>query len=109
MKAIVTRLMPDQQREKVAAAKSRGMVLFIAGRFQVDYTFNLGQMHEITICQNSHFDNDDLANLCRLVRRGMVCIGPLIQDVVPPTEAKRIYDTLRDTPNKLFGTVFDWK
>ena len=22
---------------------------------------------------------------------------------------KRIYDVLRDTPNKLFGTVFDWQ
>jgi 2-desacetyl-2-hydroxyethyl bacteriochlorophyllide A dehydrogenase len=90
------------------AAASRGTVLFIAGRFKLEYTFNLGQMREITIKQNSHFDNDDLANVCRLVARGMLCIGPLIQDVVPVSEAKRIYDTLRDEPNKLRGTVFDW-
>ena len=54
------------------------------------------------------FNRDDLRNLCRLVSRGLVQIGPLIRDVVPVSEAKRIYDTLRDTPNKLFGTVFIW-
>lgn len=92
----------------IAAARWRGRILLVAGRFQVNYTFNLGRGCEITIKQNSHFDNDDLANLCRLVARGLVKIGPLIQDVVPVTEAARIYDTLRDEPNKLLGTVFAW-
>jgi 2-desacetyl-2-hydroxyethyl bacteriochlorophyllide A dehydrogenase len=92
----------------IAAAKTRGTVLFIAGRFEVNYNFNVGQGHEITIKQNSHFDNDDLANLCRLVARGMVKIGPLIQEVAPASDAKRIYDLLRDTPNQLFGTVYQW-
>ena len=93
----------------IAAARPRGVVLFIAGRFRVDYDFNLGQGHEITIRQNSHFDQDDLENLCRLVYRGMVKIAPLIQEVVPVSQAKRIYDTLRDAPSKLFGTVFNWR
>ena len=44
-----------------------------------------------------------------LVARGLVKIGPVLQDVVPAAEAKRIHDTLRDEPGKLFGTVFDWK
>jgi 2-desacetyl-2-hydroxyethyl bacteriochlorophyllide A dehydrogenase len=92
----------------IRAAAWRGTVLFIAGRFRVDYTFNLGQGREITIKQNSHFDNDDLANVCRLVARGMLRIAPLIRDVVPAAEAKRIYDTLRDEPGKLQGTVFMW-
>ena len=48
----------------------------------------------------------ELANLCRLVARGMAEVGPLIRDVV--AEAKRICDTLRDEPNKLRGTVFAW-
>ena len=60
------------------------------------------------IKQNSHFDNDDLANLCRLVARGMVKIEPLVQDIVPVSHAQHIYDTLRDEPSKLFGTIFDW-
>ena len=88
--------------------RHQGRVLFIAGRFDVRYTFNLGQGREITIKQNSHFDRDDLENVCRLVRRGQVRIGPLIRDVVPVDEAKRVYDTLRDRPQELLGTVFTW-
>ena len=92
----------------IKAARHRGRILFIAGRFKVEYTFNQGQGREITIKQNSHFDNDDLAGICRLVARGMVHIRPLIRDIVPVTEAAGIYDTLRDEPGKLLGTVFDW-
>jgi 2-desacetyl-2-hydroxyethyl bacteriochlorophyllide A dehydrogenase len=93
----------------IAAARTRGTVLFIAGRFEVTYTFNVGQGREITLKQNSHFDNDDLANVCRLAARGTLCIAPLIQDVVPAEEAGRIYDLLRDAPHQLFGTVFTWQ
>ncbi len=92
----------------IQAAKSRGTVLFIAGRFKVDYEFNQGQIHEIVIKQNSHFDRDDLENLCRLVARGMVNIEPLIQDVVELDKSYEIYDKLRDNPGELYGTVFDW-
>jgi len=92
----------------LSAARERGRVLFIAGREQVTYTFNLVQWHELTIRQNSHFDRDDLGNFCRLVERGLVVVAPLIRDVVPVTEAKRIYDMLRDDPGKLLGTVFAW-
>ena len=92
----------------ISATKDRGTVLFIAGRFKVEYTFNNAQFHEINIKQNSHFSNDDLANVCRLTARKILRIEPLIQDVVPVTEAKKIYDMLRDTPNKLLGTVFKW-
>ena len=93
----------------IRALKSRGRLLLIAGRFHVNYTFNLGQAHEITIRQNTGYDRDDLANLCRLIRRGMVDITPLLQDVVPVTEARRVYDTLRDAPHELSGTVFIWE
>ena len=92
----------------LSAARERGRVLFIAGRDQVSYTFNLVQWHELTVKQNSHFGRDDLENLCRLVARGLVTIAPLIHEVVPVAEAKRIYDTLRDEPSKLLGTVFEW-
>ncbi len=88
------------------ALKSRGRLLLIAGRFNVTYTFNLGQAREITIRQNTGYDRDDLSHLCRLVRRRWVDIALLLQDVVPVTAAKRIYDTLRDDPHALSGTVF---
>jgi len=74
----------------------------------VTYTFNLAQGREITFKQNSHFDKGDLAELCRLVERGLVRIGPLIREVVCVEEAPRIYDTLRDAPSQLLGTVFFW-
>jgi len=99
---------PGMEDDLISAARHRGRVLLIAGRDKVTYNFNRGQGHEIVIKQNSHFNRDDLQNLCRLVSRGLVQIGPLIRDVVPVSEAKRIYDTLRDTPNELLGTVFIW-
>ena len=46
-------------------------------------------------------------NLCRLPRSaGQIDLSSLLQDVVAAEEAKRIYDTLRDRPNDLLGTVF---
>ena len=99
---------PGMEDRLIAAARRRGQVLLIAGRAQVAYTFNLGQGREITLKQNSHFDASDLDNLCRLVQRGMVRLGPLVRDVAPVAEAARIYDTLRDRPNELLGTVFVW-
>ncbi len=99
---------PGMEDQLISAVRRRGRVIFIAGRGKVTYTFNLGQGQEIQLKQNSHFDRDDLQNLCRLVDRGMVKIAPLIRDVVPVSEAKRIYDTLRDTPTELLGTVFVW-
>ena len=99
---------PGMEDQMISAVRRRGRVIFIAGRGKVTYTFNLGQGQEIQLKQNSHFDRDDLANLCRLVDRGAVKIAPLIRDVVPVSEAKRIYDTLRDNPTELLGTVFVW-
>ncbi len=99
---------PGMEDQLIDAVRRQGRVLLIAGRFKVSYTFNLAQRHEVAIKINSHFDRDDLANLCRLVQRGMVRIGPLIRNVVSVNEAARIYDTLRDRPSELLGTVFVW-
>jgi len=99
---------PGMEDSLLTAARRRGRVLFIAGRFKINYTFNLGQDREITIKQNSHFDRSDLANLCRLVQRGLVQIGPLMRDIVPVEQADRIYNTLRDRPQELLGAVFEW-
>lgn len=99
---------PDMEDRLIKAVCHKGRVIFVAGRFKVNYTFNLGQGKEITLKQNSHFDNSDLAELCRLVSRGLVHIDPVIQDIVPISEAKRLYDTLRDAPGALMGSVFEW-
>jgi 2-desacetyl-2-hydroxyethyl bacteriochlorophyllide A dehydrogenase len=93
----------------IGAVRHRGRVVLVAGRFEVRYTFSLGQGREITIKQPSHFDQDDLDNVCRLVRRDLVHLAPLLHDLVPVTEAPRFYDRLRDAPHTLLGTVFDWQ
>jgi len=99
---------PDMVDALIGAVRNRGRVLLVAGRFDVKYTFNLGQWHEVGIMQSSHFSRDDLDNLCRLVAGGRVKIGPIVTRVVAAKGAKRIYDTLRDEPHKLMGTVFEW-
>jgi 2-desacetyl-2-hydroxyethyl bacteriochlorophyllide A dehydrogenase len=99
---------PGMENKLILAAGHRGRLVLIAGRFEVRYDFNVGQGREICIRQNSHFDTSDLENLCRLVERSLVQIEPMIQDVVPVEDAQGIYETLRDRPGELYGTVFEW-
>lgn len=99
---------PGMEDRLIGATAHRGRIMLIAGRFDVKYNFNTGQGHEVTIKQNSHFDNDDLANVCRLNEVGRLQIAPLISRVVPVEQAREIYDLLRDDPAQLTGTVFKW-
>ena len=92
----------------IRACKNRGRLLLVAGRFDVNYTFNIGQFKEISILQCSHFTRDDLENLCRLLRQGSVKIAPLIRHRVNVNEASQIYNWLRDEPMRLLGTLFEW-
>lgn len=98
----------DMVTPMVQACKTRGRLLLVAGRFDVNYTFNVGQFKEISILQCSHFTRDDLENLCRLLRQGSIKIAPLIRHRVPVNEASQIYQWLRDEPMRLLGTVFEW-
>ena len=99
---------PGMEEQLILAMKTGGQVLFIAGRDRVSYPFNLAQRRLITVKQNSHFYVDDLENLARLHSLGRIDLTSIVQDVVPAEEAERIYDTLRDRPNDLLGTVFSW-
>ena len=100
---------PGMVTPMIQACKVRGRLLLVAGRFDVDYTFNVGQHKEISILQCSHFTCDDLENLCRLLRQGSVRIAPLIRHRVSVEEAPQIYEWLRDDPMRLLGTVFQWE
>ena len=100
---------PDMVTPMIRACKTRGRLLLVAGRFDVNYNFNTGQHREISILQCSHFTCDDLENLCRLLRQGSVKIAPLIRHRVPLAEAPHIYRWLRDEPMRLLGTVFQWE
>ena len=99
---------PGMEDKLISAVKMRGRVMLIAGRDRVNSTFNNGQGHEVTIKQNSHFDVTDLHQLCRYVEQGFIKIAPLVKDVIAVADANQIYDTLRDEPAKLGGTVFIW-
>ena len=100
---------PGMVTPMIQVCKVRGRLLLVAGRFDVDYTFNVGQHKEISILQCSHFTCDDLENLCRLLRQGSVRIAPLIQHRVSIDDAPQIYEWLRDEPMRLLGTVFQWE
>ena len=99
---------PDMVTSMIQACKTRGRLLLVAGRFDVNYTFNVGQFKEIGILQCSHFTRDDLENLCRFLRQGSIKIAPLIRHRVNLTEVPQIYRWLRDEPMRLLGTVFEW-
>lgn len=99
---------PDMVTPMVQACKTRGRLLLVAGRFDVNYTFNVGQFKEISILHCSHFTRDDLDNLCRFLRQGSIRIAPLIHHKVPLVDVPQIYRWLRDEPMRLLGTVFEW-
>lgn len=99
---------PDMVTPMVQACKTRGRLLLVAGRFDVSYTFNVGQFKEISILHCSHFTRDDLDNLCRFLRQGSIRIEPLIRHKVPLEDVPQIYRWLRDEPMRLLGTVFEW-
>ena len=98
----------DMITPMIHACKVRGRVLLVAGRFDVNYTFNVGQHKEISLLQCSHFTRDDLENLCRLLRQDSIKIAPLIRHKVNVEDAPQIYRWLRDEPMRLLGTVFEW-
>lgn len=98
----------DMITPMIHACKARGRVLLVAGRFEVNYTFNVGQHKEISILQCSHFNRDDLENLCRFLRQDSIKIAPLIRHKVRVDDAPQIYRWLRDEPMRLLGTVFEW-
>jgi threonine dehydrogenase-like Zn-dependent dehydrogenase len=86
--------------------RSRARVVMVAGRYDVRYNFNMAGSAEVDILHTQHFDQEDLEEVVRLMARGEINARTLIRDVAPLSEAVRIFDTLRDHPRKLMGTVF---
>jgi 2-desacetyl-2-hydroxyethyl bacteriochlorophyllide A dehydrogenase len=86
----------------------RARVVMVAGRHDVHYHANAAQGAEIAVMHANHFDQDDLNQVVELTSQGQLKIRPLIRDIVPVDQAITIYDTLRDNPNQLLGTVFRW-
>jgi 2-desacetyl-2-hydroxyethyl bacteriochlorophyllide A dehydrogenase len=86
--------------------RSQTRLVMVAGRFDVTYNFNMAGNAEVTIIHTQHFDQEDLEQVLQLVKHGMIQLKPVIRGVVPFEDAVQIFDTLRDNPRKLLGTVF---
>ena len=83
-------------------------VALVAGRFRVDYDFLRASMLRISLYQSTHFDRVALEAVTTLAADGALDLNGLVRDIVPIDDAVRVYDTLRDDPMSLGGTVFDW-
>ena len=86
----------------------RGRLVLIAGRNDVTYKFNAGQSAEVSVLHASHFKRTDLREVCRLVSEGTLMVRPILQNLMPISEAPSFYDRLRDDPGSTLGTVFVW-
>ncbi len=95
-------------RAGLVGRRSHARLILVAGRFDVTYNFNAAGAAELDLLHTQHFDQVDLDQVLRLVARGDIRIAPLIRQVVPFTRAPGVYDTLRDEPSALLGTVFDF-
>ena len=103
---IMDRLVGTTWGEGVMARAGR--LVFVAGRFDSSFNFNAASGHGLVTYSTAHFVQDDLDQVLRLARKGVIKLRELVRDVVPITDAVRIYDTLRDEKRKLLGTIFDW-
>jgi 2-desacetyl-2-hydroxyethyl bacteriochlorophyllide A dehydrogenase len=83
-------------------------VALIAGRIRVEYHFLWASSQRITFYQSTHFDQPTLERVAQFAADGTLNLGALIRDVVSIQDAIGVYDTLRDDPMSLGGTVFDW-
>lgn len=80
----------------------------VAGRVLVEYTFLWASRIKASFYQSSHFDQPTLEKVTALAAEGTLNLDALIKDVVPIDNAVETFNTLRDDPMSLRGTVFDW-
>lgn len=100
---------PEMEDRMLTAVRTGGQIVLAAGRFRVDYNFNLGQMREITIRQNNHFTQTDLEGALQCLMNGTLLIRPLLRDIVSINDADTVYRKLVSRPDDLLGVVFDWR
>lgn len=86
-----------------------GRLVLVAGREQVSYNCNAAQGGRVTIYHCTHFLQEHLESVLEHFVAGRMRSRELIQDVVPAMDIVGVYETLRDRPGDLFGTVFDWR
>jgi threonine dehydrogenase-like Zn-dependent dehydrogenase len=84
-------------------------VALVACRMRVDYHFLWASIQRLSFHQSTHFDQPTLERVTELAATGPIDLGALVKEEVPIDDAVGIYDTLRDDPLSLGGTVFDWR
>lgn len=83
-------------------------VVMVAGRKDVQYNFNEAESRELTIIHNAHYTADDLKNIIRHVQCGRISLSKLITNEFTYKEGVKMFDTLRDNPADLIGTIINW-
>ncbi len=105
---VMDRIIGTREQAGLIEQRAHARVVMVAGRFDVRYNFNAAGMAEVDILHTQHFDQDDLEQVVRLAAKGAIRIRPLIREIAPFDDAVRVFDTLRDHPSRLLGTVFDF-
>ncbi|MGI6118403.1 MAG: hypothetical protein ACOYBC_08425 [Bilifractor sp.] len=84
-------------------------VVWIAARDNVVYNFNEAEQRQMIFIHPTHFTRQDLDTMIRLAKRGVLKIDKMITRIVPFKDAVSVFDTLRDNPRALRGTIIDWR
>lgn len=88
--------------------RSNGTFMMVAGRGDVQYSFNAGQSEKINIAHVSHFERSDLLVLTAQVAKGAIRLAPVIRDRVRIEHSEAIYEKLLKRSDDLMGVVFEW-
>lgn len=101
---------PGMETDLVRWTRRGGRVLLLAGRNQVSYDFNVGQLREISIVQSMHFEVTDLAAATDLLAGGRLRLRleGLTDPVVPIGQCDQVYQRLLEEPNSLLATALRW-
>lgn len=84
-------------------------LVLVAGRFETNFSFNAASSCKLEAHYTTHFVQDDLDQVFRLARKGVIKLRELVRKEVPIQDAIGVYDMLRDEKSRLLGTIFDWR
>lgn len=88
--------------------RSRPRLVVMAGNWEVVYSCNAAQASELALLHAVHFSLEDQQETIAAIAAGALHVRPLIQSIVPVQSIVSTYETLRDEPSRLCGTIFDW-
>lgn len=105
---LINVLIGSANEDGVFARRGRGRIALIGGAWDVSFASNAAQRAELAVLFAQHYVQEDLEEVVDHFAAGRLRARPFIQDVVPAGQIIPYYETLRDEPSKLFGTMLDW-